>query len=107
MTVAVRTRLILTLAGTALAITSPATSRAQSGPLTESKKDARIGSLIEMLGRTRTPIEAAISPDGTTVAWSVRTSEGTQIHLSDVANPDPAKEKIVTTGTGATSCNNE
>jgi dipeptidyl aminopeptidase/acylaminoacyl peptidase len=67
-------------------------------------KDARIGELIEMLGRTRTPSSAAISPDGTTVAWAVRTREGSQIHLTDVANPDPATEKIVGTGSGATSC---
>jgi dipeptidyl aminopeptidase/acylaminoacyl peptidase len=67
-------------------------------------KDARIGELIEMLGRTRTPSSAAISPDGTTVAWAVRTREGSQIHLTDVANPDPATEKIVGTGSSATSC---
>jgi dipeptidyl aminopeptidase/acylaminoacyl peptidase len=68
------------------------------------KKDARIGALIETLGKTRIPSYAAISPDGTTVAWDVRTREGSQIHLTDVANPDPAKEKIVGTGSGATSC---
>ncbi len=51
-----------------------------------------------------TPSSAAISPDGTTVAWAVRTREGSQIHLTDVANPDPAKEIIVGTGSGATSC---
>src|SRR3984893_1871702 len=68
------------------------------------RKDARISALIETLGKTRTPSSAAISPDGTTVAWAVRTREGSQIHLTDVANPDPAKEKIVGTGSGATSC---
>ena len=67
-------------------------------------KDARIGALIETLGRTRTPNSAAISPDGTTVAWAVRTREGAQIHLTDVANPDPAKERIIGTGSGVTSC---
>jgi len=67
-------------------------------------KDPRIGSLIQTLGQTRTPTAAAISPDGSTVAWSVRSNEGTQIHLSDVANPDPAKEKIIATSSGATNC---
>jgi dipeptidyl aminopeptidase/acylaminoacyl peptidase len=67
-------------------------------------KDARIGALIETLGKTKTPSSAAISPDGTTVAWAVRTREGSQIHLTDVANPDSAKEKIVGSGSGATSC---
>jgi dipeptidyl aminopeptidase/acylaminoacyl peptidase len=67
-------------------------------------KDARIGALIETLGKTKTPSSAAISPDGATVAWAVRTREGSQIHLTDVANPDPAKERIVGTGSSATSC---
>jgi dipeptidyl aminopeptidase/acylaminoacyl peptidase len=71
---------------------------------TAAPKDARIGALIETLVKTRTPSSAAISPDGTTVAWSVRSGEGSQIHLSDVANPDPAKEKIVGTGSGGTNC---
>src|SRR5271155_1857540 len=66
--------------------------------------DARIGTLIETLGKTRTPSSAAISPDGSTVAWAVRDKEGWQIHLTNVANPDPATEKIVGTGSGAAGC---
>jgi dipeptidyl aminopeptidase/acylaminoacyl peptidase len=69
-------------------------------------QDARIGALVEMLGKTRVPTQAAISPDGDTVAWSLRTQEGSQIHLTEVANPDPAKERIVGAGTGATRCGN-
>ena len=86
---------VLTL-GTAAQAQAPSTASAP--------KDARIGALIETLGKTRTPSSAAISPDGTTVAWAVRTREGSQIHLTDVANPDSAKDKIVGTGSGATSC---
>jgi dipeptidyl aminopeptidase/acylaminoacyl peptidase len=67
-------------------------------------KDARIGALIQMIGRTRTPTETAISPHGTMVAWSVETSEGTQIHLTNVAHPDPAKEKIIGTEAGSSNC---
>ena len=89
------TTLIITLY-----ITSPAD--AQATPATP--QAARIGTLIETLGKTKTPSSAAISPDGTTVAWAVRTREGSQIHLTDVLNPDPAKEIIVGTGSGATSC---
>jgi dipeptidyl aminopeptidase/acylaminoacyl peptidase len=66
--------------------------------------DGRIGTLIETLGKTRTPSSASISPDGTTVAWAVRDKEGSQIHLTNVANPDPATEKIVGTGSGADGC---
>src|SRR6266478_9061405 len=67
-------------------------------------KDARIGALIETLGKTKTPSSAAISPDGLTVAWAVRSGEGSQIHLTEVSNPDPAKERIVGTGSAATNC---
>src|SRR5882757_11536766 len=67
-------------------------------------KNAQIGALIETLGKTKTPSSATISPDGTTVAWAIRTREGSQIHLTDVSNPDPAKEKIIGTGSGATNC---
>ena len=88
----------LSTLGTAIA------ARAEADATTSIPKDPRIGSLIETLGQTKTPTSVAISPDGATVAWSVRTHEGTQIHLSDVANPDPAKEKIVTTGSGAATC---
>jgi dipeptidyl aminopeptidase/acylaminoacyl peptidase len=74
--------------------------QAQTAPATT--KDARIGSLIEELGKTRTPSSVAISPDGTTVAWAVRAREGSQIHLTDVA--DPTKEKLVGTGLGSSGC---
>ncbi|HEV2710765.1 MAG TPA: S9 family peptidase [Edaphobacter sp.] len=68
-------------------------------------KDARIGALIQMLGQTKEPTEAAISPDGKTVAWSVETTDGTQIHLTDIA--DPAKDTILRTEAEATDCSNE
>src|SRR5580704_3755565 len=85
-----------------LMLVTTAAGRADTNPSTP--KDPRIGELIETLGKTKTPSSAAISPDGTTVAWVVRTREGSQIHLTDVANPDSAKDKIVGTGSGATSC---
>src|SRR5260370_40873548 len=75
---------------------------AQAQTTSSTTKDARIGALIETLGKTRTPSSASISPDGTTVAWAVRTREGSQIHLTNVA--DPAKEKLVGTGSGSTDC---
>jgi len=101
----VRTRSLsfsLFVSTTVLALGSAIAGQAQAAPATP--KDARIGALIETLGKTKTPSSAEISPDGTAVAWSVRTREGSQIHLTDVANPDPAKEKIVGTGSSATNC---
>jgi dipeptidyl aminopeptidase/acylaminoacyl peptidase len=79
-------------------------TNAQTNAVTSTNNDVRISSLISSLGQTKTPTAAAISPDGTTVAWSLRTPQGSQIHLTDVANPDPAKDVIVSTGTSATSC---
>jgi dipeptidyl aminopeptidase/acylaminoacyl peptidase len=77
---------------------------AQSQSVSSTAKDAHIPLLIEALSKTRTPSAAAISPDGTTVAWAVRAGGVAQIHLSDVTNPDSATEKIVGAGSGATNC---
>jgi dipeptidyl aminopeptidase/acylaminoacyl peptidase len=91
------------IAFTAVLLLGPI-SAAQAESDASTPKDPRIGSLIETLGQTKIPTAVAISPDGSTVAWSVRSHGSTQIHLSDVANPDPAKEKSVSTGSGATDC---
>jgi len=55
--------------------------------------------------RLRMPSGVAISPDGATVAWSAPSGGGSQIHLTDVANPDSAKEKIAS-ASSATECMN-
>ena len=60
--------------------------------------------MFEMLGRTHTPSQAAISPDGATVAWSVGNRAGEEIHLTNMPDADPVTEQIVTTG--ATNCSN-
>jgi dipeptidyl aminopeptidase/acylaminoacyl peptidase len=49
------------------------------------------------------PSGVALSPDGTTVAWTLRGLESSTPHLTDVANPGPAKEKIISIK-GATNC---
>jgi len=56
--------------------------------------------------RMSAPGSVALSPDGKTVAWSLRGREGATLHLTDVANPDPAKEKLVAPANGATNCSN-
>jgi dipeptidyl aminopeptidase/acylaminoacyl peptidase len=91
---------LLCISTTVLAFGSASISQSQT--TSSATPDARIGALIETLGKTRTPSSAAISPDGTTVAWAIRTREGSQIHLTDIA--DPAKEKIVGTGVSSASC---
>jgi dipeptidyl aminopeptidase/acylaminoacyl peptidase len=56
-------------------------------------------------GGVPAPGSVAISPDGTTVAWTLRRREGSTLQLTDVAKPDPAKEKLITPN-GATNCSN-
>jgi len=51
------------------------------------------------------PGSAAISPDGTTVAWTLRQREGSTLHLTTLADPDPAKEKLIAPN-GTTACSN-
>jgi dipeptidyl aminopeptidase/acylaminoacyl peptidase len=55
--------------------------------------------------RTAQPGGVALSPDGATVAWTLRQREGTTLHLTSVADPDPGKEKLITPN-GATNCSN-
>ena len=43
--------------------------------------------------RSARPGGVAISPDGTTVAWTLRSHDGTALHLTDVANP--ANDKLI------------
>jgi dipeptidyl aminopeptidase/acylaminoacyl peptidase len=38
------------------------------------------------------------------VAWAVRARESSEIHLTDVSNPDPVKEKIIGTGLSTANC---
>ena len=53
----------------------------------------------------RFPSGVAISPDGTTLATTIGGREGSQLHLSTIADPDPAKDRIIAPN-GATNCSN-
>jgi dipeptidyl aminopeptidase/acylaminoacyl peptidase len=57
------------------------------------------------LTRMAMPGGVALSPDGTTVAWTLGQRGNTTLHLTSVADPDPGKEKLITPN-GATSCSN-
>jgi len=80
---------------------------AQSSTKPAHPTDPRIGILLETLGKTRTPSETDISPDGRTVAWSVRTPEGYEVHLSDVLNPSPLKELTIRPSADSANCGND
>ena len=71
-------------------------------PAKNPAKNPKIGALIETLQKTRTPASAAISPDGMTVAWTLRGKGSSEIHLTQVANT--VEDKVVTTGPAHTDC---
>ncbi|HEY0161715.1 MAG TPA: S9 family peptidase, partial [Edaphobacter sp.] len=73
-------RICLAAALTLLPLLAPAQS-----PATHS--DPRIGNILDTLGKTRTPSFSDISPDGKTVAWSVRGSKDYELHLTEISNP--------------------
>jgi dipeptidyl aminopeptidase/acylaminoacyl peptidase len=49
--------------------------------------DPRLEKITEAMHASKSPAWAALSPDGATVAWTLRRKEGAQIHLTEVANP--------------------
>jgi dipeptidyl aminopeptidase/acylaminoacyl peptidase len=57
------------------------------------KHDPRLEKVTEAMHASKYPTYVALSPDGATVAWTLRRSEGTQIHLVPVA--DPAKDTVL------------
>jgi len=71
------------------------------------KNDPRINELLESLGKTSTPMEAAISPDGKTVAWSVHSVRGYELHLSDAVNPDQSKDRAIKPSTESPNCGSD
>ena len=58
---------------------------------------------LQLSAQTHTPKEVAISPDGKEIAWTVRSGEGTSLHMTELADPDPAKDKIIAVN-GTTNC---
>src|SRR5258706_10016839 len=80
----------ITVSAAALMLTIGAA--AQSGrpePMAPMKQHhARVGALLETLGKTRTPTMSAISPDGTNVAWTV----GKELHLTGLAPEGAAQD---------------
>ena len=68
------------------------------------KPSTPVSTLLASLGKTQHPLQAAISPDGTLVAWTVRASGGAALHLSTIANP--ANDKVIGPGTTGTACDN-
>jgi dipeptidyl aminopeptidase/acylaminoacyl peptidase len=97
---------LLLLSAIAVLLSSPLSGQSQTNSHTNSPSpsDPRIESLLHTLSQTKLPTSAALSPDGSAVAWTVRTSEGSQIHMSSVSNPNSAEDKTIGTGAELTHC---
>jgi dipeptidyl aminopeptidase/acylaminoacyl peptidase len=66
---------------------------------TASAADPRIASLLDSLGRVRTPTFAAISPDGNTVAWTFHAELGSELHLSPIAPAGSTQDRVLSPDT--------
>ena len=54
--------------------------------------DPRLAAMRQGAGsRLRAPGSLAISPDGAILAWTIGGREGGQLHLTELANPDPGQ----------------
>ncbi len=61
---------------------------------TMKQHDSRVGALLQELGRTRTPNAAAISPDGSYVAWTVLGGRDYELHLTGLAPEGSAQDGV-------------
>src|ERR1700729_428115 len=72
-------------------------------------EDARISALIESLGKARTPNSVELSPDGGSVAWTVRGQHGSELHLTGITpagEPTGAPERVISPDTAGDAANN-
>ena len=92
---------VMLLSIASLAAQQPATARPKD-PVAREDPQTQAGQQADG-GHIATPGSVAISPDGSTIAWTLRGKEGSSIPLLTVAHPAPATEKLVTV-LGATNC---
>jgi dipeptidyl aminopeptidase/acylaminoacyl peptidase len=53
--------------------------------------------------RLSMPGSVALSPDASTLAWTLRSRDGATLHLTSATHPDPAADKLITVPNG-TAC---
>src|ERR1700679_140827 len=95
-----RARLLPFAAACSLLLTTALIAQAPAKPALAPAPDT--ANPNQQMTRFALPGGVAISPDGKTVAWTLRSREGSSIHLTNVATS--AEEKIVTIP-NATGCN--
>src|ERR1035437_2604279 len=99
-----RAPLPILFAAVALLFLPPA-ALAQAPPAARQAADERIPALLHELGRVRTPVTAAISPDGNTVAWTFNGARGSELHLTRVASAEGARDRIISPDTTGDAAN--
>lgn len=65
--------------------------------------DPRLAEIHSHMTRTASPGQVALSPDGTAIAYTLKTPAGTTLHLLPYPSADASKEKIVNVA-GASAC---
>ncbi|MGD0648427.1 MAG: S9 family peptidase [Acidobacteriaceae bacterium] len=94
-----RSRMELFAAACSLLLTSALTAQTPAKPTLTAAPDTANPS--QQFTRAAQPGGVAISPDGTTVAWTLRSHDSSTLHLTEVANP--ANDKLVKVD-GTTNC---
>ena len=97
-----RSRLELFAAAFSLFLASALTAQTPAKPTLTAAPDT--ANPTQQFTRAAQPGGVAISPDGATVAWTLRSHDGVALHLTEVANP--ANDKLIKVD-GATHCSVE
>jgi dipeptidyl aminopeptidase/acylaminoacyl peptidase len=97
------------LLAAAVLCTAPFSLRAQSGTPEPMKPfanpDPRLAQIHAKMSRANTPGGVALSPDATLLAWTLGGREGQVLHLTDLAHPEPAKDRLISPNSD-TACSN-
>jgi dipeptidyl aminopeptidase/acylaminoacyl peptidase len=86
-----RSRVQIIAAACSLLVTSALTAQTPAKPTLSAAPDT--ANPNQQFTRAAQPGGVAISPDATTVAWTLRSRDGATLHLTDVANP--ANDKLI------------
>ena len=98
-----RARLLPFAAACSLLLTTALTAQAPAKPALAPAPDT--ANPNQQMTRFALPGGVAISPDGKTVAWSLRSREGSSIHLTNVSSPSSEDSAKIVTIPNATNCN--
>ena len=85
-------------------LTHASSAQPQASAVTPPKADARVGALLDQLGRTQSPLDVAISPDSRLLAWSGRSKELVQLHLLEILPDGDGKASLISTGSAPEHC---